>query len=200
MRVGALLILAWGCGGNVAPVIVGDASSTSEVGGTTVDGAEDRANVVASSDGPDTEISSDGGPETDDGTCVISASNYDQSCNVDSDCVEISSGDYCSATFCQCGGSVINVGALAQFKADVSKTPIGSGALMGTVCGCSVPAGPCCRQGMCKAGFGDCSSPADTLPACADAGGTCMPSVLFGGCNQGAPDACAYSDELCCVN
>jgi hypothetical protein len=83
MRVGALRILACGCGANVAPVVVGDASRASDVGGTTVDGSEDRANVDASSDGPDTDISSADGPEADEGTCVISASNDDQSCNVD---------------------------------------------------------------------------------------------------------------------
>jgi hypothetical protein len=82
----------------------------------------------------------------------------------------------------------------------VSKTPIGSGALIGNVCGCGVPAGPCCRQGMCKAGFGDCSSPADTLPNCADAGGMCMPSILYSGCTQGPSGSCAYADEVCCVN
>ena len=62
------------------------------------------------------------------GAGVISASNYDESCNVDSDCQEVTSRDYCSAG-CLCGGSAINVGAVAQFKADVSKTPLGSGAL-----------------------------------------------------------------------
>jgi hypothetical protein len=51
--------------------------------------------------------------------CMISASNYDQSCNVDSDCLEVSAGDYCSAATCRCGGSAINVGAGAQFSADV---------------------------------------------------------------------------------
>jgi hypothetical protein len=199
--VGALLSPAWGCGGNVALVVAGDASSTSDVGGTTVDGAGERANVDASNDGPSVEGSGDGGPDAESDGCTVSASNYDQSCTVDTDCVEVSSGDYCSAATCQCGGSVVNVGALAQFRADVSKTPLGSGALMSLPCGCPLAAGPCCRQGMCKAGFGeDCSSPADTLAACVDAGGTCRPSALYGGCNQGAPDACAYSDEVCCVN
>jgi hypothetical protein len=201
MRVGALLILGLGCGGNVAPVVGGDAASTSDGRGTTVDGARDSATVEASNDIPSIDSSSDGAPDVDDRTCVISASNYDQSCTVDSDCVEVTSGDYCNAALCRCGGSVINVGAQAQFRADVLKTPIGSGALMGATCGCAVPAGPCCRQGMCKAGFGqDCSSPADTLAACVDAGGTCRPSALYGVCPESPPGACAYADESCCVN
>jgi hypothetical protein len=128
---------------------------------------------------------------------VISASNYDQSCNVDSDCVEVSAGDYCSATTCRCGGSVVNVGALAQLNADVSKTPLGSGALMGTFCGCPIPFGPCCRQGMCRAGYGDCVLPADTLPGCVDAGGTCLLGIMCG--SPGPAGSCAYSDETCCV-
>jgi hypothetical protein len=136
---------------------------------------------------------------------MISASNYDQSCTVDTDCVEVSSSDYCSTTDCQCGGSAINVGALAQFKADVSKTPIGSGALMGKVCGCGIAFGPCCRHGVCQGGFGqgefgDCSSPADALPVCADAGGTCVLSAFAICGTAGPPGSCAYSDETCCVN
>jgi hypothetical protein len=136
------------------------------------------------------------GPNADSGLCMISASNYDQSCTVDTDCSMVSSGDYCSAT-CLCGGSAINVGALAKFNADVAKTPLGSGALGNVFCGCPFSWGPCCRHGTCVGERGGCSSPSDSLPACADAGGTCMP---FGSCGQpGPPDACAYSDEMCCV-
>jgi hypothetical protein len=145
------------------------------------------------------ETPSDGssdGPNADSGLCMISASNYDQSCTVDTDCSMVSSGDYCSAT-CLCGGSAINVGALAKFNADVAKTPLGSGALGNVFCGCPFSWGPCCRHGTCVGERGGCSSPSDSLPACADAGGTCMP---FGSCGQpGPPDACAYSDEMCCV-
>jgi hypothetical protein len=125
--------------------------------------------------------------------CTISASNYDQSCNVDTDCLEVSSGDYC-ATGCFCGNSTINVGALAQFNDDVSKTPIGSG---GLICPCPNPLGPCCRHGMCQAG---CQvSPTDTLPACSDAGGTCTLGTVCGAGGTGPPDACVYSDEVCCL-
>jgi len=126
---------------------------------------------------------------------MISASNYDQSCTVDSDCVQVSAGNYCSATTCQCGGSAINVGALAQFKADVSKTPLGSGALMGAICGCPCESGAVCRSGQCQAAF--CGAPsADTLPACADAGGQCAYSMNTT-CNGTGPPECAYSDECC---
>jgi hypothetical protein len=56
--------------------------------------------------------------------CFISASNYDQSCTVDTDCAIVSSGNYCATHRCLCGGSAINVGALAQFNADVAKEPV----------------------------------------------------------------------------
>ena len=62
------------------------------------------------------------------GRCMISASSYDQSCAVDTDCTSVTSTNYCSVN-CLCGGSAINVGARAQFNEDVSKTPLGSGAL-----------------------------------------------------------------------
>jgi hypothetical protein len=205
LRIALYLFFAWGCGGNLAVNGGADASSTSDASSAMVDASSDSPDVDASSDSPDldgpsVDGSGDAGADMYSGPCTISASNYDQACNVDSDCAEVSSGDYCSATICRCGGSVVNVGALAQFNADVSKTPLGSGALMGATCGCAVPGGPCCRQGMCQNGYGNCSAPADTLPACADAGGMCMPSVLYyGGCAQGPPGSCAYADEVCCL-
>lgn len=134
--------------------------------------------------------------DVDAGACMISASNYDQSCTADTDCEGVTSRDYCVAG-CLCGGSAINAGALAQFNADVSKTPLGSGALGGAACPCAPTPGPCCRAGQCTA---TCLLPTDTLPACADAGGTCLLSVNAICRDGGPPDACAYSDEVCCTN
>ena len=135
------------------------------------------------------------GTSTSDG-CVISASSYNQSCHVDADCQEVTSTDYCVAG-CLCGGSAINVGALAQFNEDVSRTPLGSGALGGFACPCAASVGPCCRAGQCTL---NCLSPADTLAACANAGGSCILS-RYATCGvEGPANACAYSDETCCVN
>jgi|HubBroStandDraft_6_1064221.scaffolds.fasta_scaffold330402_2 hypothetical protein len=97
---------------------------------------------------------------SDGGACVISASSYDQSCTIDSDCRVVSSGNYCSA-MCLCGGSAINAAAVAQFNEDVSKTPLGSGALGNVLCGCPSENPPCCRKGVCQASFAACSVPAD---------------------------------------
>ena len=134
------------------------------------------------------------------GPCMISASNYDESCSVDTDCWEVSSGDYCSASTCLSGGSAINIGALAQFNEDVSKTPLGSGALGSVFCGRRFSGGPCCRHGTCLGDPNACSPPADTLPSCAEAGGTCLFGAVAICGSSGLPGACAYSDETCCLN
>lgn len=121
-----------------------------------------------------------------------SVSNYDQSCSVDTDCELVSSGDYCGGE-CQCGRSTINVNAVAQFNADVASAQSGSDA-PDTFCGCPLETEPCCRGGICQV---QCSFPGDTLAACVDAGGTCMPFFM---CAQPGPsNACAYSDEACCI-
>jgi hypothetical protein len=53
---------------------------------------------------------------------IIQASDYDQSCAVDSDCAEVYVGDACSCEL-SCGAisAAINKGALAQYTADVAK-------------------------------------------------------------------------------
>jgi hypothetical protein len=91
---------------------------------------------------------------------MISASSYNQACSVDSDCRMVSSGNYCSAG-CLCGGSAINVAAVAQFNDDVSKTPLGSGALGNVICACPAEAVPCCRHGVCEGSFAECSTLGD---------------------------------------
>jgi hypothetical protein len=185
--------LACCCGGKAVSNGVADASSgTDGSGGATADG---------SIDAPRVDAPNEAGGDARAAPCMISASNYDQSCMVDTDCAEVASGDYCSVSggICpNCGGTAINVGALAQFNADVSKTPIGSGALGDVSCGCRFVNGPCCRHGVCQGEVEACSFPTDTLPACADAGGACMPFVPC--IRSGPPDACAYSDESCCLN
>jgi hypothetical protein len=87
------------------------------------------------------------------GSCFIKASNYDQSCSVDSDCTgvagkfPIQSGNYCQ-TICLCGGDSINKKAIAQYVQDVSMTPAGAGAVS-SLCFCGMIAQPCCKNGTC---------------------------------------------------
>jgi hypothetical protein len=45
-----------------------------------------------------------------------------------------------------------------------------------------------------------CQSPNDTLPACGDAGGKCyFGETTCDPKRPGPPNACAYNDEICCL-
>ena len=124
------------------------ATHTFELDGVPPAGAADAGvNVGPSADGGDYA-----------GACLFQASSYDQSCALDGDCVAVVSTDYCTNTACDCGGDPISVAGRAQFNADVSKTPLGSGALQWPVCSCQTPAPVCCRAGMCTH---DCYGPPD---------------------------------------
>jgi hypothetical protein len=161
--------------------------------------AEPSADAATGADGSaGTEEASEGDADAESysGACLISASNYDQTCTADSDCAVVTSGDYCS-TICLCGGSVINARALPQFNEDVSETPVGTHGVVTGDCACIPPQLPCCRQGMCA--MSGCSGPGDALPACVDAGGTCVLTLGLGSCRTGPPDSCAYADESCCL-
>jgi hypothetical protein len=137
---------------------------------------------------------------TDTASCMIAASSYDQSCAVDSDCVQVTPGDYCGDDRCLCDVAAISATALAQFDADVSKTPVGLGAVRYEPCSCgNISGGVCCRTGACTR---NCvSAPSDTLASCADAGtsgGRCVMASEVTCAQPGPPNSCAYSDEICC--
>lgn len=160
--------------------------------------------AAATSPGPDggsTPAAPTTSTNADSASCMIVASNYDQSCMFDTDCVLVTPGDYCGGGPCLCeteDTATIRRTALAQFNADVANTPVGSGAATTTGACNGCPGGaqePCCRQGTCQIGS-KCTSPTDTLPECADAGGTC---IYVGGCKVGPPNSCAYDDENCCL-
>jgi hypothetical protein len=81
----------------------------------------------------------------------------------------------------------------SALSAALASAPSGSG------CNCPCEGGAICRAGKCQAAF--CAPPrSDTLPACADAGGACMYSANSVCAAMGPPDACAYSDEVCCTH
>ena len=129
---------------------------------------------------------------------VVLASDYDQSCVVDTDCVGVGEVPMCPATACDgCLTQAINKSAMAQYmialsQAFASESP-------GEACGCPCEGiGALCRGGKCQAAF--CGPPlADTLPACANAGGACAYKANTTCNGIGLPDACAYSDEVCCL-
>jgi hypothetical protein len=92
------------------------------------------------------------GARVDGGGCMILASNYDQSCSVDADCMLVAAGNYC-APGCICREAPISVSASLQFSVDISKTPVALDAMAPPAgCTCLAPAGPCCRSGTCQVG------------------------------------------------
>jgi hypothetical protein len=80
--------------------------------------------------------------------CIIAASSYDVSCNVDSDCTAVWFGDVCSLSCVGCAtNGAINVTASNAYSHDVFKAVDGR---VGT-CPCLPPLGPlvCCDHGAC---------------------------------------------------
>jgi hypothetical protein len=135
---------------------------------------------------------------TDPNAEFIDASSYDQSCQIDSDCVGVAIGDFCHPN-AGCPNAAINKAALPRYKADIAKT-YGAGSCT-ALSSCGFYQGPCCRRGICGMNTDCFGAPSDTLPACADAGGTCGPFITqCGSKGAGPPDSCAYTDEMCCLN
>jgi hypothetical protein len=86
-----------------------------------------------------------------DGHCNIEASDYNQSCSVDSDCVgtagrfPVQFGNYCQEE-CICGGDAINKTSVAQYVHDVSMTALAKKLV---ACFCPFEPGPCCTDNRC---------------------------------------------------
>ena len=82
---------------------------------------------------------------------LIQASNYDQSCSADTDCVATAEGNACypCVVVCRTGGA-INRKALSSYENDVSRTS-GAGETSGVTCDCPAAFVPCCRGGTCHA-------------------------------------------------
>jgi hypothetical protein len=138
---------------------------------------------------------------TGTGICiVINASTYDQSCSVDTDCMQVSEVSSCPIASDRCYNcplAAINTSGMARYH-EAFSADFGVGGP--PACSCPAIGYPCCRAGMCQA---RCfAAPADTLGACAEAGGTCTFPARFGCApdetEAGPADACAYSDEICC--
>lgn len=128
-------ILGLACGGDVLTAGP-DAADDTDVTGER-----------AASDAPENESG-------EDAACLIRDTDYDRTCSVDSDCVievgglPVVFGDYCQP-ICFCAAGTISRAAAGQFATNVSKTPIGSGALPGLNCGCLGGPGACCQHNTC---------------------------------------------------
>jgi hypothetical protein len=105
--------------------------------------------TCASSDSPSVIDCSDANVQ------LIQASNYDQSCTTDSDCVGVAEGNACYPGFAGCPTATINVAALAQYDNDVASTYANICAALSKACPFELPVGPCCVGGMCQLG-GNC--------------------------------------------
>jgi Sulfatase-modifying factor enzyme 1 len=117
----------------------------------------------------------DGGPEG--AACSIQASDYDQSCTSDSDCVEVVEGDICGPPLCSCPNAAINVSAQSAYSADLAKLlPVGP-----VACNCgAADLGPHCNSGVC---------------------GRCLTASCNGACvdEQTDPNNCGGCGKACAV-
>jgi hypothetical protein len=120
------------CGGTAIAPRVPDAGVVADA--TLTDGAPALSEAAALS--PDASA------------CNITPSEYDTSCSTDSECVSAAFGNFCEAV-CNCPTDYINQSALAKYMADVSKTPVGMGAIQPSNCNCGNLGAGCCRSGHC---------------------------------------------------
>jgi hypothetical protein len=85
-------------------------------------------------------------------TCgTIEASNYDQSCSTDSDCVGVPQGDLCDSSTCvNCVGAAINQSAQARYQSDLESRNSG----VAEKCACLINGPtPVCSGGICTLGM-----------------------------------------------
>ncbi len=152
---------------------------------------------------------------------LIQASDYDQSCTVNTDCRLIATGNACVPCAFDCSfGPAINVSALAQYNSDVANTPAVAAEFNGQTCasGCPAAFGPCCVGGKCQTSTtNQCpAAAADAGDAAADTGAddatdgvgadgdACAPPVVCGeACVSGAHNVSTMVDGClvtrCCV-
>jgi hypothetical protein len=164
---------AWGCG---PTCIIDDASTSADAGA----GASGSAACVAAGGqcvrpgggpctlvGPEQACSPDqvGGTfccaVAPDASCPdggIQASNYDQTCVTDSDCVAISANESCSLCGLVCTNATINARAQAQYLSDIANTTASlTSQRMACTGDCGVNSA-CCVSGRCEWGT-QCNAP-----------------------------------------
>jgi hypothetical protein len=100
----------------------------------------------------------DAGP-ADAGRCVnVDLSTYDQSCKLDSDCVEITGGVICDGS-CACGGSAVNADGQARYDQTIAQVTLAP-------CNCPALGAPRCLKGQCML----CAFGPNPTPGCPDGG------------------------------
>jgi hypothetical protein len=136
----------------------------------------------------DASTSADTGACIDDASVkLIQASDYDQSCTVDTDCRSVAEGNACVPCAFACGlGAAINVSALAQYNSDVANTPAVAAKFGGQICAsaCAEAFGPCCVGGKCQT-----STTSQCPGAAKDAGDAAADTGADAGTDGGPLDA-----------
>lgn len=142
------------CGGTIASSEITSTpdSGASSGGGSAIDAGRTK---------PDSGTSS----EIDAAVCVdIETSDYDTSCNQDTDCIVINTGEICSGYNCLCGGSTVNADGQAQYDNAISSVDPGPGPM----CGCPYFGRPRCIQNVCT--FCPANGVGSTPAGCPDGG------------------------------
>jgi hypothetical protein len=152
-------------GGQAGGALAAGISGTTPDGGARGAGGSDDAAEPHRTGGEDSGfrlmdagVDGRGAGATGDATlsCSLSASQFDNSCKVDSDCVGVPSGDPCAANCASiCPTAALNVRVAAEYVADLrALVPASSDSI---VCNCPcIAARPCCRQGACYNSCGAC--------------------------------------------
>lgn len=218
----APLLLVAGCQGSANVLFTnldGSAPNTAANGSGTGDA---KAPVDAEAT-VDAEPAFDG--DVDAAACQIIASNYDQSCTVDSDCVSsvgtfphafsVFFGNYCESQ-CACAADAINQTAAGKYLNDVLGTPLGSGAIPFQDCSCGSLGPACCVSGRCTLSY-QCSaevsasdggddasaqaSPLDSGVLCSATSGPLDSGVAQPGVAQFCAGTCSQvaSGWACCI-
>lgn len=150
--------------------VASNGSAAGADGGADEAGADVRIDATRGDAGLDADVgetasseacSGDVGVRSFDAACpIIRASDYDQSCATDSDCVEVGEGNTCvEGCGLSCGGRAINRCALERYLLDLAV----AGFNPDPRCNCPADFGACCRAGRCVDDF-CCMNP------CPDAG------------------------------
>jgi hypothetical protein len=159
-------LAAFGCGARTL-----DTPSDHGAAGTPGGDAGDAASSTSAGDDAAASAPPPGNPSCGDaGVRLIRASDYDQTCARDSDCVAISEGNACNPLSCAwtCARGAVNRHALARYQADVvslhaeagaggaldctnPSNAASCGALESQVCHCPNEVAACCRSGRCAA-------------------------------------------------
>jgi hypothetical protein len=143
------------------PPPLGGAGGSEPVGGSLgSSGSGGMAGGSGTSSSGGMIMGSDAGTTDDSGlSCSLSASQFDNSCTVDSDCVGVPPGDPCAGNCSSiCPTSALNARVAYQYLTDLKALMPGGNENIICSCPC-IAAQPCCRQGVCYNMCGDCSTP-----------------------------------------